>query len=148
MLYIEDDTRELWPSVARALASLETLDMVLCLCEGSGPEHFVAPFLAADTYEYFEPVASYAEGAVPKCSRRVSVDEELLAWLEPRTGEFEEWGDYLALYRPRSYDLVAAVIPHEGIILVADEFGSDVAASGIRLSDEPPDWWQERGQSL
>lgn len=141
MLYLEDDRRELWPSVARALASLEPLDMVLCLYPGHGPESFSAPFLAPVRDEYLERTTSYEDGAAPPCSRRVVVDDELLVWLEPRTGDFEDWGDSLALYRPGNYSLVAAVIPHEGMILVADEFGSALAASGFRLSDEPPDWW-------
>lgn len=141
MLYVEDDSRGLWPSLVRALSSLESLDMVLCLYPDHEQESFSAPFLAPDRDEYLERATSYEDGAAPPCSRRVSVDEGLLSWLEPRTCDFEEWGDSLAVYRPGSYALVAAVIPHEGMILVADEFGSALAASGFRLSDEPPDWW-------
>jgi hypothetical protein len=141
MLYLEDDRRELWPSVAHALASLELLDMVLCLYPGHGQESFSAPFFAPERDEYFERATSYEDGATPPCSRRVPVDDELLSWLEPRTCDFEDWGESLALYRPRSYALVAAIIPHKGVILVADEFGSALAASGFLLSDEPPDWW-------
>ncbi len=141
MLYLEDDRRDLWPAVARTLASLEPLDMVLYLYEGEGPEAFTPPFQAAEQDEYLEPVTGYADGARPLCSRRVPIDEELLTWLEPRTGDFEDWGDALAAYRPGKLDLVAAVIPHEGMILVADEFGSAMAAAGLRLSSDAPDWW-------
>jgi hypothetical protein len=141
MLYIEDDERTLWPSVAAALASLEPLDMVLCLSEGDGPESFRSPFEAPDTEEYLESVTDYGDGTHPACSSRVAIDDALISWLESRTSEFEEWGDSLSIYRPDKNPLVAAVIPHEGMILVADEYGSALAASGFRLSSDPPDWW-------
>jgi hypothetical protein len=141
MLYIEDDKRDLWPSVAAALASLEPLDMVLHLCAGDGPESFPSPFEAPDLDEYLEPVPPNDGVMQAGYSRRVPIDDELLSWLQPRTTEFEEWGDALAIYRPRRWELVAAVIPHEGLILVADEFGSALAASGFRPSADPPDWW-------
>lgn len=141
MLYVEDDTRGLWPSVARALASLESLDMVLCIDPSDACEQYPAPFRAPEGDEYLEPVPSY-EGVTRVSSQRVAVNEELLSWLESRVGDFEDWGDSLAVYRPGNYALVAAVIPSEGMILVTDEFGSALAASGFRLSDEPPDWWQ------
>jgi hypothetical protein len=143
MHYLEDDRRELWPSVARALASLESLDMVLCLYPGEGRECFSAPFLAPEGDEYFEQATVCTDGVAPLCSRRVAVDDDFLSWLESQNGEFEEWGESLAVYRPRSYALVAALIAHEGIIVVADEFDSALAASGFRLSDEPPDWWED-----
>lgn len=141
MLYLEDGRRELWPQVTRALTSMGHLDMVLCLYEGSGPNDFFAPFLAPEKEDFLEPVPPADENAVPKCSRRVAVDDEFLSWLEQHTLDFEDWGHALALYRPRKYELIAAVIPHKGIILVADEFGSDLAAAGFLLSDETPDWW-------
>lgn len=141
MLYLEDDRRELWPSVARVLSSLVSLDMVLCLYPGSGPEHFPAPFLACERDEYLERATSCDDGSTPPCSRRIAVDEELLSWLDSHTDDFEDWGDSLAVYRPRSYVLVAAVIPHKGMILVAEEFGSALAATGFLLGNEPPDWW-------
>jgi hypothetical protein len=141
MLYIEDDRRDLWPAVAAALASLEPLDMVLCLHVGEGPESFTSPFVAPDVNDYLEPVTEHGDGRRPLCSRRVSIDEELVSWLEPRTDDFEDWGDSLAIYRPGKWDLVAAVIPHEGLILVADEFGSALAASGFFPGADPPDWW-------
>ncbi|MDP2401989.1 MAG: hypothetical protein Q8M66_08425 [Actinomycetota bacterium] len=141
MLYLEDEKRQLWPSVARALASLETLDMVLCLYPSHEQEIFPAPFLVPERVEYFERATLDDDGVTPPYSRRIRVDDEFLSWLELHTDDFEEWGDSLATYRPRSYALVAAVIPRAGMILVADEFGSALAASGFLLSDEPPDWW-------
>lgn len=141
LLFLEDDRRELWPSVVRILASLTTLEMVLCLYPGSGREHFPAPFLAPDRDEYLERATTPEDGATPPCSRRVAADDRLLSWLESRTDEFEDWGESLAVYRPRTYALVAAAIPHRGMILVAEEFGSALAACGFLLGDEPPDWW-------
>jgi hypothetical protein len=115
--------------------------MVLCLYEGDGPESFISPFQAPGIDEYLEPVTGYGDGVHPVCSARVAIDERLLSWLEPRTNDFEDWGDSLSIYRPGKNELVAAVIPHEGMILVADEFGSALSASGFRPSADPPDWW-------
>lgn len=141
MLYIEDDSRDLWPAVAAALVSLEPLDMVLCLYEGDGPDSFTPPFQAPNVNEYLEPIPGFEDGAEPLCSRRMTIDEDLLSWLQPRTDEFEDWGKSLSIYRPGKGELVAAAISHEGIILIADEFGSALAASGFLPSDDPPDWW-------
>lgn len=141
MLYIEDDRRDLWPTVARILSSLMPLDMVLCLYVGDGAESFSSPFQSPEVDEYLETVTRSENDEQPPCSTRVPVDESFLTWLEPRTDELEEWGHSLSLYRPGKYELVAAAIPHEGMILVADEFGSPLAASGLRLSEDPPEWW-------
>lgn len=141
MLYIEDDRRDLWPSVLRVLASLEPLDLVLCLYAGEGPESFTSPFRSPEMNEYLETIARFEDGARPLFSQRIQVDEALLSWLEARTDEFEDWGAYLAVYPPGKYELVAAAIHHEGTIVVADEFGSPLAAAGFRPSGDPPDWW-------
>jgi hypothetical protein len=141
MLYIEDDKRDIWPSVAAALVSLEPLDMVLCLYEGDGPDSFTPPFQAPNLDEYLEQVPQFQDGEYPPCSHRIPIDEGLLSWLQARTDEFEEWGNSLSIYRPGKYELVAAAIPHEGMILIADEFGSALAASGFLPSADPPDWW-------
>ncbi len=140
MFYIEDDSRTLWPSVARVLASLEPLDMVLWLYQGEVGDSFEPPFDAQEIEDHLEPVAGYSEGASALHSRRVPVGEKLLTWLEPRTLDFEDWGEALSLYRPGKPDLVAAVLPHEAVILLADEYASPLEAAGFRLSDDPPDW--------
>lgn len=139
MLYIDDDARALWPGVARTLASLLPLDMVLCLYPGQDPEELPEGFNLAPIPEALERVAEYTQGeAAPSCGR-VALDEALLGWLEPRTDEFEDWCDSLALYRPGRTELVAALIPHQGVILIADEFGSAIAAAGFRASEDTPE---------
>lgn len=139
MLYIDDEARALWPSVVRALASLAPFDMVLCLYPGQDAATLPDRFVLAARPELLERVTDYAEGEAPPSSQRVLVNEDLLAWLEPQTDEFEDWCDSLALYRPARTELAAAVIPHEGIILVQDEFGSALAAAGFWLSADPPE---------
>jgi len=141
MLYIEDDNGDLWPAVAAALALVAPLDMVLCLYEGNGPESFTAPFRAPDIDERLEPITDYEDGVHPLCSARVPVDDGLVSWLRSRTNDFEDWGDSLSVYRPGKRELVAAVIPHEGMILVADEFAASLEAGGFSSSIDPPDWW-------
>lgn len=141
MLYLEDDRRELWPTVARALASLELLDMVLWLESHADPTAFPAPFTAPEREEYLESVTD-SDGHAPTLhSARVHVDEDLLAMLDEHSADLEDWGEALSLYRPRAYELVAAWIPHEGVIVVADEFESALAASGLLVSPDLPDWW-------
>lgn len=139
MLYLDDDRRSLWPSVARILASLFPLDMVLCLYPGS--EHLSGPFAACDDDEPLERITTYPDGDIPPRSTRVAVDERLLAYLESHVDELEEWGDSLILYRPGVTTLVSAAIPHEGVILVSDEFGAPLEAAGFRVGSEPPEGW-------
>lgn len=140
MHYLEDPQRKMWPNVSRLIAALEAVDMVLWLYPGHGADDFVEPFLPAEKYEWLEP-AIPREDDEPVYSRRVGVDETLLAMLEDSADDIEDWGEYLALYRPRDNNLVAAYIPHEGVILVADRLASALAADGLFLSDEPPGWW-------
>ena len=139
MLYLDDDRRSRWPAVARTLASLFQLDMVLCLYPDS--EHLSDPFVACEDDEPLERITTYLDGDIPPRSARVAVDEALMTYLESHVDEFEEWGDSLILYRPGATALVAAAIPHEGIILVADEFGAPLDAAGFRVSSEPPEGW-------
>jgi len=139
MLYLDDDKRSLWPSVARILASLFTLDMVLFLYPGSG--HMSGPFTACDDDEFLERITTYPDGDLPPRSARVAVDEQLLTYLESHVDELDEWGDSLILYHPGATTLVAAAVPHEGVILVSDEFGAPLEAAGFRVGSEPPDGW-------
>lgn len=114
--------------------------MVLCLYPGSDSDDMPEPFEPPVFDERLERVTSYPDGMAPSCSARVPVDEALLEWLEPVIDEIEDWGDSLVVYRPRRTEVVAAVIPHEAVILVSDEHGSALAAAGYRVSADPPDW--------
>lgn len=139
MLYLEDDRRDLWPVVVRALSSLVPLDVVVYLYPDQDEAHFEPPFEASDDDEFLERVTTYPDGVETLRSGRVSVDEEMLAHLEQHADELEEWGDSLVLYRTATMSMVAATIPHEGMILVADEFGSPLEATGLFLGTEQPE---------
>ncbi len=141
MLYIEDDKRTLWPSVARSLASLLPLDMVLCLYPGQDEDDFADPFAPNPIGEWFERITTYEDGDEPPSSARVRIDEQLLTFLEEHSADLEEWGDSLLIFRPEARDIIAGFIPHEGVIVVADAYGSSLAADGFMVSDEPPEWW-------
>ena len=59
--------------------------------------------------------------------------------LRPHTGEFEDWGDSLALYPPRERQWVAAFIPDQRVALVRDvRLKGFLDAAGIKASEEPP----------
>lgn len=140
MLYLEDDSRSLWPEVVRVLAALEPLDMVLCAYAGDAFDSAVGPFEPLDGPTTMDGVTE-SDGEPVQQSRRVTVDESLLALLEAHLPELEEWGDSLVVGRPGHREWVAASIPHEGMILVQPEYGSALAAAGYRPGDDAPDWW-------
>jgi len=95
----------------------------------------------AATPAAIQPVSDDRDEETSPQSARVAVDEALLSVLEEHVDDLEDWGDAFILCRPRRWEFVAASVPHKGLILVDEEFGSSIAAAGYRLSDDQPDWW-------
>lgn len=141
MLYLEDESRDEWPNIARILAEMETLEMVLCAYPGESFQTPVGPFQPLGDAHPVQPVSDDRDAETSLQSARVPVDASLLATLEEHVHDLEEWGEAFILCRPRRWEFVAASIPHKGMILIHEEFGSSIAAAGYRLSDDEPDWW-------
>jgi len=142
MLYVEDTDGSMWLSVVDVLREREAYDMALCLYPDSAPEAFPPPFSVAETPEALERVTTYGDGGEPPCSARVRVSESFLDSLRPHVGDFEDWGDSLALYPARERQWTAAFVPHERVVLVRDvRLGDFLDAAGISVGLEPPDGW-------
>ncbi|MDZ4169021.1 MAG: hypothetical protein U1E26_05145 [Coriobacteriia bacterium] len=142
MLYIEDVHGHDWAYIVRVLAAIEPLDMVAILHQGDGPEVLVSPFGPLLVPEFFVRPPRCCEDAHGTTSRRLSVDEDLLEWLELHDDGLEDMAAAFALYPPRTYEFFGAFFPQERVVVVQDEHGSALAAAGIRLGDEQPHWWE------
>ncbi len=140
MLYIEDSDGRWWLTVVDVLSEREDCDMVLCLYPDSEPNTFPGPFSLPRAPEALEHVTTDAdEGELPR-SARIRVSVELIDALRSHIGDFEEWGDSLALYPPRARAWTAAFIPHERVVIVRDVRLRDfLDAAGIPVRLEPPE---------
>jgi len=142
MLYIDDTDGSAWLSVVDTLAEREAQDMVLCLYPDAGQDSFPEPFTLPNVEEPLERVVTYPDESETACSARIRVTTELLDALRGHVGDFEDWGDSLAVYAPRERAWIAAFIPHRRVVLVRDDRLRDfLDAAGISVGSESPEDW-------
>lgn len=139
MLYIEGDTSETWPEVARSLGELEQVQMVAQLyVEGPPP----SPFLPATSTLDFEPTTTFGSGKSTMPSAPLPVDAELLASLASMQTKTKETECDFALYRIGERKWVACAIPHENMVLIQDHgLLARLRQAGLLVSEKKPDWW-------
>lgn len=140
MLYIEDTDGSQWLDVVALLRERGTYDMVLSLYPGAGEDQIPDPFEAPDVRDYLEPVVEYPDDIDVGRSARLRVSSELLDDLRQYLGEFEDWGDSLALYPLREQQWVAALVPARRVVMLRDDRLYDfLDAAGLTVSVEEPD---------
>ena len=140
MLYLEGETSQTWPAVARILGADEQLLMVVQMYSADDPPP--QPFQPSSVPQWLKTVTTFGDDSVPISSDPIVVDDGVLtAVATVLTGDSEEDGDF-ALYRPGEREWVAAAVPHERMVLVVDDSLLDALQdAGLPVSPEPPEWW-------
>lgn len=140
MLYIEDPDGSQWLDVVALLRERGTYDMVLSLYPEAGEDQIPDPFEAPDVRDYLEPVVEYPDDIDVGRSARLLLSSELLDDLRQYLGEFEDWGDSLALYPLKEQQWVAAFVPARRVVMLRDDRLYDfLDAAGLTVSVEEPD---------
>lgn len=142
MRYLEAADDLAWTRLSEHLSESEALDMVL-FAYPSGPESgFPEPFEPASDFEALGRITQYENGEQPPRSARLRLTSAALASIRRQAGGFVHWGDTLALFRPDSTQWMAAYIPHESMILVAEpSLTFSASIIGLEFTRHPPDWW-------
>lgn len=110
------------------------------------PESNIATLLGRDLYNsegiYAEPVTTYDESTIPRCTSRLLFDEDLLFSIKRHQQVISKHCDSICLYEKNSKQWTACTIGHEGMILLRnDELLECLRASGFNASIEAPDGW-------
>jgi len=139
MLYIEGNTSNTWPAVARLISEHDQVQMVAHLYDEGTPP---SPFSSATTTLDLEPTTTFGEGESTIPSAPLPVDAALLTTLTSLQTETLDTECDFALYRMDVREWVACAISHENMVLVRDHgLLASLRLAGLSASDKKPDWW-------
>ncbi|HEX7025708.1 MAG TPA: hypothetical protein VF268_00560 [Gammaproteobacteria bacterium] len=110
------------------------------------PEAEIDELLGLKLYESrsikAEPVTTYQEGIISRCTKRLPTDRNLIQKLRSERHIITKNCDSICLYFSNDFEWQVCVVGHEGMGLVRNtSFISDLKKSGYNVSLNPPDWW-------
>jgi hypothetical protein len=102
----------------------------------------IAGYAIDQTPSGLQPVTTYYDGDKAKCTTPVPATKENLQAFFSDHSSFKNNCDSLALYKTTEHDWSVAIVGHEGMCLIKDDYLlNDLANSGYDASLEAPSWW-------